>query len=183
MTSTQLTAAVLTLLAGSLVPSTASADTWHHIDRLALKLERQSRELRREFRHHFRHTCDYDHLSHDSRKLARLARHIHESVHYGRNLHDVKRDLREAKHLFRHLEEVVDRTIYRTRHGHVRHVRHLMYDIEDTLHHLRDAVRALTSRCHVRRVYHKPVHTGHKPHYSSGGIEFSRGGLSFRIGF
>jgi len=123
-----------------------------HVDRLALDLQRQSRELMTEFARHYRHAPDFRHLMADSSDLFRQAVHIHSIAHNTNNLHHLNADLAKIDRSFHHLEGVVEGIEHHVRfchsprcghfHGDTRHVRALMGSIEDTIHHLRDDVLA-----------------------------------------
>ncbi len=139
-------ALALTVLAGAcLFTSTASAQSYQHIDRLAYQLQRQSSSLYSEFRAHFSHTPGYRHLMSDTAKMYRLARHIHDLVHHHEDVHHIVEDLDQLDAAFHHVEELVDQIEHNAHHhghGHVhgdtRHVRRLLQRMEDTLHHLRE---------------------------------------------
>lgn len=170
---TMITTAFAALMATT---GTAQADTYHHIDMLALQLQRQTRALHREVDLHFRHTRQYRHLHEDVEQMEHLAEHIHDVAHRHGSVAHLRADVEKLDRLYHHVEELVhdlshDRRIdYRT----IRHIRQEMAKIGDTLHHLRDDLRRLA-----------PVHRPHDSHIGRPGvsIEFGSGGIRFTPGF
>ena len=128
--------------------TSASADTYHHIDQLALSIERQSKRLISEVRH-YRHTPEYRHLDQDAREMAELADHLHDVAHHHGSLGHMESDLNQLDRKFHHLESVFDRVEHGAAfgHGHVHgntsHVRELLHSIEDDIHHLQEDLRSL----------------------------------------
>ncbi|QDT13915.1 hypothetical protein [Planctomycetes bacterium K23_9] len=206
------TITTLGLLVLTAFASNASADTYHHIDELALQIERNSKRLISEVRH-YRHTPEYSHLVSDARHMARLADHVHDLAHDHGSLTHLNSDLVELDRKFHHLESVFNRVEHNAAYGHghihgdTSHVRGLLCSIESDLHHLQDDIRSLVaSHRHARQpvVVRRPVITqpswyGHSPsrwsgynarpqssgfgHSYSRGRQFSIGGGSSRVTF
>ncbi len=147
MQSLNKTIAVFGLVASALVGS-ASADTYQHIDQLALQIERESRLLVTEVVN-YRHTPEYYHLVTDARDMAALASHVHELAHHQGGLAHLQSDVQELDFKFHHLESVFDRIEHDAAfgHGHLHgctvRVRRLLNSIEGNLHHLQDDLRLL----------------------------------------
>jgi hypothetical protein len=121
------------------IANTANAQSYAHIDRLALRLQQQTAVMHSEVHAHFRATRDYVHLDRDVTQMERLARHIHDVAHRNGSVSHLRSDVRELDDLFHHVEEVIDR-LARTRQidpRTLRHFRGVMGNISDTLHHLR----------------------------------------------
>ncbi|WP_153558724.1 hypothetical protein [Roseimaritima sediminicola] len=157
---TWLTKSLLTLTlltTGSL--STAQADTYEHIDQLALRIAGNARRLIPETRH-YRHTHEYRHLLSDARDLERLADHLHELAHHHGSLHHMQADVASLDRRFHHLEDLIESIERHSRHGHghvhghTEHVWSLLHAIEDDLHHLQEDLRTLsgTARHHSGRI-------------------------------
>lgn len=147
----------------------AMAQSHAHIDRLAVKLQRQTAVLHAEVHAHFRGTKDYIHLDRDVADMERLARHIHDVAHRGGSIHHLRRDVEELDRLFHHVEDVIDR-LARTRQIGPRtlsHFREAMADVSDTLHHL---------RADLNRPYsHPPMHV-----HPQNGFSMPRYGIHIR---
>ncbi|MFK8111603.1 MAG: hypothetical protein AB8B91_05360 [Rubripirellula sp.] len=189
MTTLPKTLAAIALL---FTATTASADTYHHIDQLALSIERQAKRLVSESRH-YRHTPQYRELRDDSRDLARLADHLHDVAHDHGSLAHMESDLFELDAKFHHLESLFD-CVERAAsygHGHVHgntsHVRRLLNSIENDIHHLQEDLRTLRTPICVqpivkRQTYRPPYNSGfgynsrsystrtHSSHYGHPGI-------------
>jgi len=154
--------ASIALLAMTFNTNSTKADTYHHIDSLAVKMQAQTRELVNEFALHYRHNSGYYHLRSDALQLSRIASHIHSIAHYSGNVHHLRNDLEKADRLFHHLEGVLARTdssYHGHNHGDTHHVFELMHDLEQNLHHLKDDIEELDEAAH-----HVPGHgIGHVP--------------------
>ena len=169
--------------------SSAEAASFEHIDRLAVELREQSSRLYWEFRSHYRHAAHANHLMSDAAKIYRLADHLHDVAHSG-NLAHMQSDLAQLDREFHHLEDLVHEIHFDAHddhfghgghiHGSTRHVRRLMSEMEDTLHHLQDDLQnirpvVVPQRSSRPRVSVTPAH--------GGGINIGNGRVQFRIGF
>jgi hypothetical protein len=85
----------------------ARAQSFHHIDELAMRLEGQTARLAADLRYHYRHTRQFRHLYHDVVEMNRLARHIHDMVHQADCLDHIRADVAELDELFHHVEDLV----------------------------------------------------------------------------
>jgi hypothetical protein len=178
----------------------ASADTYHHIDEVALAISQQTKEFVRESRH-YRHTPEYRHLISDTRELARLADHVHELAHHHGSVEHLEADLEGLDSTFHHLESVfvgIERGAawgHGHTHGGTSHVRYLLKAIEENIHHLQEDLRSLRTAFHSAPVVvnrpslggwggysSRPRHSGYGygAHRSRG---FSIGGGSSRFTF
>lgn len=190
--SRTIVAAVLAVGGLAIGTQSASAASYSHIDRLALELRGDAGRLYSEFRQHYRHAAHYRHLISDASQMYRLADHIHDLAHRG-TLGHMDSDLEKLDRLFHHLEGLVDEIEHDARHDHfghgghthgnTRHVRRLLDQMEDTLHHLHDDIRS------ARRptIYPVPGHVRpapHRiPHHGGRGIAFGNGQFQLRLGF
>ena len=129
----------------SMNADSASAQSFGHVDRLATKLQGQSRELYNEFRLHYRHSTHYRHLMSDAAKIYNESKHIHDVVHRG-GLNHLAQDLKDIDRAYHHLEGLVRHIERDARRGigHVDgrtgHVKRQMRQMKDTIHHLREDV-------------------------------------------
>ena len=87
-------AAIVTVVGITAGSQSAEAASFKHIDRSAVQLARQAKQLSGEFRAHYVHVADYRHLRSDSAEVRRLANHLHEAAHRGRASH-MSNDLRK----------------------------------------------------------------------------------------
>jgi hypothetical protein len=195
--------AVLTLVVATSFATQVNADEYRHIDQLAQKIQRYSKQLKNEVRH-YRHTPEYNHLVNDVNNVYRLATHIHDVTHFEGNLFHLQSDLAELDREFHHLESVFDRIEHNAAygnghvHGSTAHVKRLLNNIEDSIHHITVDVQILRAP----RVFHQPVYRpvyrqpvyqqptcrvptynrpSHGGHGGHGGIGFSIGGGSSKI--
>ncbi len=140
--------AAMALLVLTSFASTASADTYHHIDDLAKRIERNCKRVVIESRH-YRHTPEYGHLVSDARDMARLADHVHDLAHHHGSLIHLQSDVAALDRQFHHLESVFERIEHNAAfgHGHIHgntsHVRRLLQSIEKDIHHLQSDLRSL----------------------------------------
>lgn len=156
--------------------ASASADTYHHIDELALTIDRQAKLLVSESVH-YRHTPEYRHLVSDARDLCRLATHLHEVAHHHGSLAHLESDLSQLDAKFHHLESVFHRVERAASyghghvHGHTSHVWELLHSIENNIHHLQDDLRSLRVPVHTVQpiVVRRPVVYAAPRVYHSGG--------------
>ncbi|TWU51923.1 hypothetical protein [Rubripirellula reticaptiva] len=173
MTLLKSTIASLALIFASATGS-AQANTYHHIDQLALKIERESKQLVYETRLYV-HTPEYGHLVSDSREMATLAHHLHDVAHSEGESFHLESDLAQLDAKFHHLESLVDAIEHRAAygdghiHGGTSHVKRLLNSIEDSIHHLQDDLRSLRTASHrapvvVRRPVYAPSYYRQSPH-------------------
>lgn len=192
--------ATLALATLAFTAISAKADTYHHIDTLAVQMQSQSRELLREFALHYRHKAGYAHLRSDTLQLYRLATHIHSVAHLRGSIQHLQSDLQQADELFHHLECVLDeadRSVGGHVHGSRCHVRDVMRAFADTLHHLQSDVASLAAACQIGRPQFVPqVITPRPTNYpgrnynsvsrygwGSSGLSFNGRGWSVNLGF
>ena len=133
---------VLTLGFAGLFGGAAQAQSFHQIDRLAVQLQRQARELHREAHTHFRPTPQYQHLERDLSEIDRLAAHIHQLVDRRAGLDHVRAEVTKLDRLYHHAEEVIAglasyRQIDRRT---LDHFRRDLAHVGRTIHQLEDAV-------------------------------------------
>jgi hypothetical protein len=167
----------LGVLVLSTFATTASADTYDHIDELACSIERNSDRLVGEVRR-YRHTPEYQYLVSDARDMERLADHIHDLARRHGSLHQLQCDVNDLARKFHHLEALftrVERSAslgYGHIHGDRCQVRHFLGLIERDLHFLQADLRLLTSPAVVRRpvVNTRPTWPGYGPHTPSFGV-------------
>lgn len=149
------TIAAFTLFITSLSAS-AFANTYQHIDQLALSIDQKAKQIVRETRH-YRHTSEYQHLVADALEMSQLADHLHEVAHHHGSVAHMESDLARLDSKFHHLESVFDRIERRAAHGHghvhgnTSHVKWLLNSIEDSIHHLQEDVRSLRTPIHSAR--------------------------------
>ncbi|WP_442511531.1 hypothetical protein SH528x_003212 [Novipirellula sp. SH528] len=128
--------------------SPAVANTYQHIDHLALQIAMQSNQLVGETRH-YQHTPEYRHLVSDARDMARLADHIHELAHHQGSVSHLNSDLAQLDAKFHHLESLFDGIEhraargYRHVHGNTSHVKLMLNSIENNIHHLREDIQSM----------------------------------------
>ena len=186
--------------------SGASANSYHHIEYLAQRVERNSKRLVSEARC-YRHTREYRHLVDDARDMARLADDIQDLARRHGRLSHIASDLAALSRKFHHLEDLIDHIEHGVGvgYGHVHRpgsgVRELMCAIETDINDIHRAVRFLsqpgfcpTSPAVVRRPvapapspwygqsYRRPSSVGFGHSYSRG-REISIGGGSSRMTF
>ncbi len=187
-----LTRTILTVaLAGFALTGTAQADTYSHIDGLAVRLQQYARLLDREFTAHYRHTSQYRHLHADAYQMMRLAEHVHEVAHHQGSLTHLQSDLRQLDRLFHHIEDLVEDIEHHAGgfgdlhghggfhghiHGNTRHVRRILRAMEDTLHHLQADVDELVEHSHDHH------HHGFDAGFRGPTVRFSRPGFSIQFG-
>lgn len=189
------------ILVASAFTAQASADTYEHLDRLAVRVERSARLLVSEMRH-YRHTPEYAHLRADAKEMRRLASHMHETAHHHGSLKHLARDLAELDSSFHHFESTFARVEHNAAygHGHVHgntaHVRRLIRSIENDIHHLREDVNTLRRPVYVHPrpirhynfsnygTYGHPIRYGNSYGRSYGhGSGFTLGGGSSQLTF
>lgn len=130
------------------VSSTAMADTYHHIDQLALDIARQTETLASESRH-YRHTPEYRHLLSDTREMARLADHMHDLAHHHGSISHLASDLAQLDAKFHHVESLFDHIEHSASYGYghihsnTSHVKRLLNSIANDIHHLEQDLATL----------------------------------------
>ncbi len=124
-----------------LVAASASADTYHHINRLAARIDRQARSIVNETKH-YRHTPEYQCLLQDSQELCRLASQIRDIAREGCDLARLDFDLAALDAAYHHLDTAFCRVEqnaaygYGHIHGNTKRVRRILNSIVDDIHHL-----------------------------------------------
>lgn len=162
----------LLFVVGLCTAQAASAYDGHgdydRLDRLATRLEAESRTLYYELR--------YDAVTPELRvalaevaSIHRQARHIHDGIHAGYGLHHLHTDVAQLTTYIHHVEEHL--AAYHHFDRHVRRMDSLIHQMDDCLHDLADS--------HVvARPTYVPVYRGP----SGGGISFGGSGFSIRLG-
>ena len=145
------TFALTTMIASGFVSTPAQADTFHHIDQLAVSIQRQAQSLRNEVLAHYQHTPEFAHMLIDTQQLLHTAAHIHAVVHTPNSLYHLKSDLAKLDRDFHHIENLFERVTHNANHhgvghvhGRVGHVFGLLKQMENNIHHLREDVEVLT---------------------------------------
>jgi hypothetical protein len=166
------TTLVLAAALGLAATSTAQANHGHlfsRIDRLAIAIEGESQQLYRELRTVALHDLNLRTAAREVSDLNRLAQRLHDSIHFGRDLRSVHRDVRAMEDLVHHIED------YLRPH---RHFRKHIDRIDSLAHQLHDAVDQLRDRDFERgHVHYRPVHPTQPQ-----GIMVGTSGFSIRIG-
>ncbi len=181
--------ATVALACVTFTTTSANADTYHHVDRLAVKMQSQTRELISEFSLHYRHKSGYSHLRNDAIQLYRVAAHVHSVAHQSGNVHHLRDDLQKADRLFHHMERVLahtDRSFGGHMHGAAHHVFELMHDIEMNLHHLKRDIESLDDDAHhglgpdrIVPGYHGYPHHGGRIGRTAFGYNWGNGGVHY----
>lgn len=187
--------AAVAMVAASFSASQASAqDLYHHIDELALSIQRQAEQLQGET-HHYVHTPGYSTMLYATNQLRQRATLIHNLAHSHGCLYSMSSQLRVLDAQFHQLEGLFDAIEYEASHGHghihghTAHVRGLLNSIEDNIHHIRDDIAQLQGGGHGG--YGGGGYGGGGGGgYGGGGCSSGsqgyqsrrRGGFSFRIG-
>lgn len=157
------------LFAMSVSASQAKADTWGHIQRLALDIQLKSDALLGET-HHYVHTPNYQTMLRCISDMRARAVRIHVlSLQHG-CLIAMAEELRVLDAQFHQIEALFHETEIEASHGHghihgpTRHIKEHLNRIEDCIHHIRDDIRQLTRGSSYRRPYTSNRGSG----YSSG---------------
>ena len=135
----------------------ARAASYDHMDRLALRIQKQAAELFHEVKAHYRHTPEYRHLISDAVQMYRTAHRTHQIAHEHGCLRQLASSVRSLDRQFHHFEELVHDVENAARHGHghvhcdTRHVKRILKKMERNIHHLRDDIEEMKPK---RRVYH-----------------------------
>jgi hypothetical protein len=184
----------LALAALAFTTTSANADTYHHIDKMAVEMQSRSRELLSDFSRHYRYKAGYSHLRSDALQLYRAATHLHSMAHQHRNVHHMRSDYNKMDRLFHHLQEALaatEQSFGGHTHGNTQHVFELMHDFEDNLHHLDRDLKSLEAATHHGMGHHNTGH-GHtrgrivRPtigySWGSGGVYLNGNRWSIRFG-
>jgi hypothetical protein len=119
--------------------STAQAQSFRNVDKLARQLERQTRDMHKEVHEHFQASPQYQHLEADVTKMQKLAQHMHDLVDRNGNARHLRQDMNELDQVYHHIQGLV-REMAQSRQLNFQAFRHFREDlqrIETTLHHLR----------------------------------------------
>lgn len=154
----------------AMATSGAFADTYHHIDNLALKIQKKAGLLLAETSH-YRHTPEYRYLLEDARSLRSVAGHLHTfAVRHG-SIHHLEADVRQLDRLFRHTEQTFDRIEIQASRGrglitgNTRHVKQLLNAMEDCIGLLQNDIRILKRAQIHHQVRRVPVVVNPRPVY------------------
>lgn len=168
-------ALLITTFALTWSPGDTQADIYQHIDSLAIKIRNNARQITRETVH-YRHTPEYAVMVADSKRLYRLAQHIHDVTHFEGNLVHLTNDLNQLGHAFRHLENLFDRVERNAAlgighiHCNTAHVRRLLDCIDDDIHQMRRDVAKLRRLVARSQAYYSPRPPTRLP-YNGAGID------------
>ncbi|MFN0196350.1 MAG: hypothetical protein ACKVT0_06375, partial [Planctomycetaceae bacterium] len=90
------------------------------LDRLALKLSRNTSGLVHEIESQFGSKLRYQHLATDAGELAEMAGHVRKMIAREESARHVRRDVDQMEEMIDHLDEMLEGMIRRTRHSVVR---------------------------------------------------------------
>jgi hypothetical protein len=152
-------------------PARADHNDYERVDRLALKLQEESRQLYSELRS-ASGDRNLQSARYEAGQIYRLASRIHDTAHYRGSPRQLDRDVHALKDLVHHVEEHL--AFHRHFRRHVDQLDRLTHDLEDAIHRLDG--RSLSSD---RPVYYGPSY-GARP--GSSGISFGGSGFSIRLG-
>jgi len=136
------------LVAGFLISRTATAAPQAHLHSLAAKIDQQASRLLQETIH-YRHTPSYATMVAHVANLRVKARHMRVTTFVSSSFHHLEEDLRIVEQCFHEIVCYFDRAEIHAanRNGHVhgttRHVKILLENMEATIDHMQDHVRAL----------------------------------------
>ena len=144
--------------------NTASANTYSHINSMAVKIRNKTKSLLRETEH-YRFTPNYRHLVSDAAALRQLAEHTREVARAKGDLDRLAVDVAEMDQTFHHLENLFDATERSAAYnqgkikGNTAHVKRLLESIEDCIHHIQDDIATLRSQAYIapQVVVQRPV--------------------------
>jgi len=166
--------------------TSANADTYQHVDKMAVELQSLSRELLSDFSRHYRYKSGYQHLRSDALQLYRSAGHLHSISHQHGNVHHMRNDFDRMDKLFHHLQGALaqtDQSFGGHTHGNTHHVFELMDDFEQHLHHLKRDIESLEAAMRHVSGHHN---VGHGHSYNNGrranvaiGYSWGHGGVYF----
>lgn len=166
-------AALATLGLVAAQPARADHDhDYDQIDRLALRVQDESRQLYSELRSVHHGDRNVQTARYEVGQIYRLAARIHDTAHYRGSPRQLDRDVHALKDLVHHVEDHL---------AHDRHFRRHIDQIDRLTHDLEDSIHRLDDRDFYRDA---PVYYG--PSYgtrsSSSGITFGGRGFSIQFG-
>jgi hypothetical protein len=137
----------IALLVGA--ASQANANDWHHIDQMALKVQRQTRLLVTE-ENHYRSSRHYGELLRCTNRLAAISAQVHDLALHGQCPRTLKTYVNEMDSMFHKVESLFDRIEHDAARGigcvrgNTAHVKRLLNSIEECIYYLQDDLRYLT---------------------------------------
>ena len=139
---------VVCMLIG-IVAAQAFADQYNHINSLARKIHNKSEALLKETKH-YRSTPNYVHMVRNVAELDQLACHLRDAAKNEGDLDLLAYDIAQIDAKFHHVEALFDQTelcaVTYGRgfiKGHTAHVKRLLNNIEDAIHHIGDDIEHL----------------------------------------
>lgn len=175
------------LIAMSVSASQANADTWGHIQKLALDIQIKSDLLMGETRHYV-HTPGYQRMIRCVAEMRRRAVRVHLlSIQHG-CLDEMSRELRRLDALYHEVEGIFDSAECRAAvgvghvHGSTRHVKKLLKVIEDCIHHIRADIATLRRPAYPRNPYAAAKKARGYGAYNAGSWSHKNGYGSFDYG-
>ena len=165
---------VLTVTGTAFFAAPAKADhyTYAKMDRLATRLEAESRTLALELRRHGYADANLRLAYREVAAISRDASHIHSIIHTGASVDHLHADVRSLQQNIHHVEEHL--AAYGHFADHVQKMDALVHAMDDNIHDLEDHHT-------VRRpvtVYRNDYGTSH----GRGGVSYSNGNFSIRLG-
>lgn len=151
---TKLLIAAVAVIALGVGAKTASANEYHHINRMAVKIRNQTRSLLRETEH-YRYTANYRHLVGDSAALRQLAEQTREIARDEGCLDALAGYVAQMHDTFHHLEDLFDNTELLAAHchgsvkGHTAHVKRLLESIDQCICHIQDDIELLRTSIEI----------------------------------
>ena len=142
---------------------------YDELDRLAVRMERESRTLARELRRHSHGDVNLRTAAREVNTITREASHLHSIIHHGGSLAHIHRDVVALQEAVHHVEEHL--APYRHFAAHVRTLDALVHAMDDAIHHLEHGHT-------VRRPVQRVVPVAPQPR----GITIGAGSFSIRIG-
>lgn len=129
--TTSIAIAAITALGLSLFTSNADAQCQNNVVRLAHQIEDIGKDLKNEFKTHFKRSRQYRHLMTDVNDLLKQADHIDSLAHDPRTSYKhIKADLAKIDELAHHIHDLVDRIDG----GNTRHVHTKLVALNRTIH-------------------------------------------------
>ncbi len=126
-------------------------DLHAQIDRLAFKIQDQSRQLARVANQHYRHSPHYGHLIADTSAMLKQSMHLHDVAYEHGDLQRLAEDLAKLDTSFHHLEETFtviagDAAAQRSHvKRHTARVKELLSVTEENLHLLQDIITSVST--------------------------------------